>query len=102
MEQVFYFSCYLAWTFGPLFFPLSEAGSSQFYTNNKTVSLIILAIISLLLNPFSGCIRGGDFQRISDAGIYSVTQKQVVSTRYDIVIFGLMHGLNPEVKEYGF
>jgi uncharacterized protein len=75
---------------------------SNFTVNNKTVSLIILTLISLLLIPFQAAFEEVLFRGYLMQGFASVLRNRWFPLIMTSILFGLMHAFNPEVKEFGF
>ena len=75
---------------------------SNFTINNKTTSLITLSIISLLLIPFQATFEEVVFRGYLMQGFAALLRNRWFPLIMTSVLFGLMHALNPEVKEFGF
>lgn len=75
---------------------------SNFTIHNTTKSLIVLAIISLALIPFQAAFEEVLFRGYLMQGIGVVTKNKWVPLLVSSILFGLLHGLNPEIKEFGF
>jgi membrane protease YdiL (CAAX protease family) len=84
-----------------LFFYL-KFDPSNFTINNKTVSLVILAVISVLFIPFQAAFEEVLFRGYLMQGFAAMVGKRWFPLVMTSVLFGLMHSLNPEVKEFGF
>jgi uncharacterized protein len=84
------------------FFLYLQLDPSNFSLNNKTVTVIFLAIISLLLIPFQAAFEEILFRGYLMQGFTALVRKRWFPLVMTSVLFGLMHALNPEVKEYGF
>jgi CAAX protease family protein len=74
----------------------------NFSINNKGFSIIILAVISLALIPFQAGFEEILFRGYLMQGFAVILRYRWFPLIMTSVLFGLMHGLNPEVKEYGF
>jgi len=74
----------------------------NFSINNNSFSIIILAIISLSLIPFQAAFEEILFRGYLMQGFTALYGSRWFPLVMTSVLFGLMHGLNPEVKEYGF
>lgn len=74
----------------------------NFRLNNTSTSLIVLAILALVLIPFQAAFEEILFRGYLMQGIAVWTRNRWVPILVTSLLFGLMHGLNPEVKEYGF
>ena len=75
---------------------------ANFILNNKTTSLIILSVISLLLIPFQAAFEEVLFRGYLMQGFTAILRNRWFPVIMTSVLFGLMHALNPEVKEFGF
>jgi membrane protease YdiL (CAAX protease family) len=75
---------------------------SNFTISNKTYTLIILAVISLLFIPFQAAFEEVLFRGYLMQGFAAVLHNRWFPLIMTSVMFGLMHAFNPEVKEYGF
>jgi uncharacterized protein len=75
---------------------------SNFSINNKTISLLILSVISLSLIPFQAAFEEVLFRGYLMQGFAALLRNRWFPLLMTSVLFGLMHSLNPEVKEYGF
>jgi len=84
-----------------LFFYL-KLDPSNFSINNKSVSLIILSVISVLFIPFQAAFEEILFRGYLMQGFTVLVRNKWFPLIMTSVLFALMHGLNPEVKEYGF
>ena len=74
----------------------------NFRLNNTSNSLIVLAVLALVLIPFQAAFEEILFRGYLMQGIAVWTRNRWVPILVTSLLFGLMHGLNPEVKEYGF
>jgi len=75
---------------------------ANFALNNKSASLIILSVISLLLIPFQAAFEEVLFRGYLMQGFTAILRNRWFPVIMTSVLFGLMHALNPEVKEFGF
>ena len=75
---------------------------SNFTLNNKTVSLIILTLISLVFIPFQAAFEEVLFRGYLMQGFATVLRNRWFPLIMTSALFGLMHAFNPEVKEFGF
>lgn len=75
---------------------------SNFTLNNSGKSLIILAVISLLMMPFQTTFEEVLFRGYLMQGIGAAARNKWLPLIVTSVLFGLMHILNPEIKEFGF
>jgi uncharacterized protein len=74
----------------------------NFVLNNKSASILILAIISFALIPFQAAFEEILFRGYLMQGFTALLRKRIFPLIMTSVLFALIHGLNPEVKEYGF
>ncbi len=84
------------------FFIYLKIDPSNFTLNNKTTSLILLSLISLLLIPFQAAFEEVLFRGYLMQGFASIIKNRWFPLVMTSFFFGLMHAFNPEVKEYGF
>jgi membrane protease YdiL (CAAX protease family) len=75
---------------------------ANFTLNNKTTSLIILSVISLLFIPFQAAFEEVLFRGYLMQGFAAILRNRWFPLVMTSVLFGLMHAFNPEVKEFGF
>lgn len=75
---------------------------ANFTINNKTTSLIMLSVVSLLLIPFQAAFEEVLFRGYLMQGFATLLRNRWFPLIMTSVFFGLMHAFNPEVKEYGF
>jgi len=76
--------------------------SGNFSLNNTSGTLLVLAALSLLLIPFQAAFEEIIFRGYLMQGFAVLTRNRWLPILITSVLFGLMHSLNPEVKEYGF
>jgi len=74
----------------------------NFSINNNTLSIVTLAVISLFLIPFQAAFEEILFRGYLMQGFTAILRNRLFPLGMTSVLFGLMHALNPEVKEYGF
>ena len=74
----------------------------NFSINNRTISVLILAVLSILLIPFQAAFEEILFRGYLMQGFTALLGKRWFPLIMTSILFALMHGLNPEVKEYGF
>jgi len=84
-----------------LFFYL-KLDPANFTLNNKTSSLIILSVVSVLLIPFQAAFEEVLFRGYLMQGFAALIKNRWFPIIMTSVLFGLLHAFNPEVKEYGF
>jgi membrane protease YdiL (CAAX protease family) len=75
---------------------------SNFTINNKTTTLIILAVISVVFIPFQAAFEEVLFRGYLMQGFAAILRNRWFPLLMTSVLFGFMHAFNPEVKEYGF
>jgi hypothetical protein len=75
---------------------------SNFALNNKTISLLTLSLISVLLIPFQAAFEEVLFRGYLMQGLTAIIKFRWFPLIMTSVLFALMHGLNPEVEEFGF
>lgn len=75
---------------------------SNFKLNNTSISLLVLAVLSLLLLPFQTTFEEILFRGYLMQGIGTWTRSKIAALIVTSLLFGLMHSFNPEVKEFGF
>lgn len=75
---------------------------SNFTLNNKTTTLITLSVISLLFIPFQAAFEEVIFRGYLMQGFSTILRNRWFPLLMTSILFGLMHALNPEVKEFGF
>jgi len=84
-----------------LFFYL-KIDPSNFSINNKTASLLILSVVSILLFPFQAAFEELLFRGYLMQGFAALVKNRWFPLIMTSLLFGLMHAFNPEVKEFGF
>jgi uncharacterized protein len=70
--------------------------------NNLSTSLIPLVAVALLLIPFQSGLEEVVFRGYLMQGFYKIIPRKWFPLLVTSLVFGLMHGFNPEVKEFGF
>jgi uncharacterized protein len=75
---------------------------ANFTLNNKSASLIILSVISLLFIPFQAAFEEVLFRGYLMQGFVTLMKNRWFPLVMTSVLFGLLHAFNPEVKEFGF
>lgn len=75
---------------------------SNFTLNNTSVSLLVLALISICLLPFQTTFEEVLFRGYLMQGIGAWTRSKWIPLVITSLLFGLMHSFNPEIKEFGF
>ncbi len=84
-----------------LFFSL-KGDPDNFRLNNTSGSLLLLAVLALLLIPLQAAFEEVIFRGYLMQGFAVLTRNRWLPILLTSVLFGFVHGLNPEVKEYGF
>jgi len=84
------------------FFLYLKFDPSNFTINNRTISLLILAVISILFIPFQAAFEEVVFRGYLMQGFAALIRNRWFPLVMTSVLFGLMHSMNPEVKEFGF
>lgn len=75
---------------------------SNFSINNKTSSLILISIVSVLFIPFQAAFEEVLFRGYLMQGFAALVKNRWFPVIITSILFGLMHGFNPEIKEFGF
>lgn len=75
---------------------------SNFHLSNKSISLLILSIVSILFIPFQAAFEEVLFRGYLMQGFASIVRFRWFPLIMTSLLFGLMHAFNPEVKEFGF
>jgi membrane protease YdiL (CAAX protease family) len=83
-------------------FVYMKVDPTNFTINNKTTSLILLSVVSILLIPFQAAFEEVLFRGYLMQGFATIIRKRWFPLIMTSIFFGLMHAFNPEVKEYGF
>jgi hypothetical protein len=84
-----------------LFFYL-KIDPANFSLNNKTASLLILTVVSVLFIPFQAAFEEMLFRGYLMQGFAALVKNRWFPLILTSLLFGLMHSFNPEVKEFGF
>jgi uncharacterized protein len=84
------------------FFFYLKLDPGNFSINNKSTSIFLLVIISLTMIPFQAGLEEILFRGYLMQGFTALLRKRWFPLIMTSILFGLLHGLNPEVKEYGF
>jgi membrane protease YdiL (CAAX protease family) len=79
-----------------------KSDPGNFNLNNTSRSLIILAVLSVTLIPFQAGFEEMLFRGYLMQGFAVLSRNRWLPVIVTSLIFGLMHSLNPEVREYGF
>jgi membrane protease YdiL (CAAX protease family) len=75
---------------------------ANFTLNNTSGTLVTLIIVSLLLFPFQASMEEVLFRGYLMQGFAVLVRNKWFPLIVTSVLFGLMHAVNPEVKEFGF
>ncbi len=79
-----------------------KSDPGNFRINNTSNSLIVLAVLALLLIPFQAAFEEVLFRGYLMQGLAVLARNRWIPILSTSILFGLMHGLNPEVMQYGF
>lgn len=74
----------------------------NFNLNNTSESLIVLAVLAMVMIPFQAGFEELLFRGYLIQGFAVLSRNRWLPVVSTSLLFGLMHSLNPEVKEYGF
>jgi membrane protease YdiL (CAAX protease family) len=83
-------------------FVYMKVDPSNFSINNKSTSLIVLILVSIVFIPFQAAFEEVLFRGYLMQGFGVLIRHRWFPLIMTSVLFGLMHAFNPEVKEYGF
>jgi membrane protease YdiL (CAAX protease family) len=75
---------------------------ANFILNNKTSSLILLSVVSVLFIPFQAAFEEVLFRGYLMQGFAVLVKNRLFPLIMTSILFGIMHAFNPEVEEYGF
>lgn len=75
---------------------------SNFTINNQTISLLLISVIAIVFIPFQAAYEEVIFRGYLMQGFATVLRYRWFPLIMTSVLFGLLHSLNPEVKEFGF
>jgi membrane protease YdiL (CAAX protease family) len=75
---------------------------ANFSINNKTASLFILLIVSVIFIPFQAAFEEVLFRGYLMQGFAALIKNRWFPLIMTSLLFGLLHAFNPEVKEFGF
>lgn len=79
-----------------------KADPSNYSLNNKSAMLIPLILISVLIFPFQAAFEEILFRGYLMQGFSVLLNNRLFPLIMTSILFGLFHGLNPEVKAFGF
>ncbi len=79
-----------------------KTNPSNFSLNNATITLLPLIIVAFVLIPFQASFEEILFRGYLMQGFTVLLRNRLFSLVITSVLFGLMHGLNPEVETFGF
>jgi len=79
-----------------------KSDPGNFRINNTSNSLIVLALLALLLIPFQAAFEEILFRGYLMQGFAVLARNRWIPILSTSILFGLMHGFNPEVSKYGF
>ena len=75
---------------------------SNFTINNRSFSIIILSVVSILFIPFQAAFEEVLFRGYLMQGFAAIMRNRWFPLVLSSMFFGLMHAFNPEVGEFGF
>ena len=84
------------------FFYSVRSDPGNFILSNTTSTLLILAVLAVVLIPIQAAFEEVLFRGYLMQGFAVLARNRWVPIVVTSVLFGLMHSLNPEVKEFGF
>jgi membrane protease YdiL (CAAX protease family) len=84
------------------FFAYLRLDPSNFSINNKTGSLLLISVLSILLIPFQAAFEEILFRGYLMQGFAALVKNRWFPVIMTSLLFGLMHAFNPEIKEFGF
>ena len=95
---------FIVWTVlsGIYLFAYLKIEPSNFTLNNTSITLLFISLIAIALIPFQAGLEEVVFRGYLMQGFGSLLRYRWFPVIVTSILFGLMHGLNPEVKEYGF
>jgi membrane protease YdiL (CAAX protease family) len=99
-----FFISFLAWLIlSALYFIIYlKLEPGNFSMKNSGMTVLILAVISLTMIPFQAALEEVVFRGYLMQGFTAMAGNSWIPLIATSILFGLLHGLNPEVKEYGF
>lgn len=83
-------------------FAYIKADPANFSLSNTSISLLFVALISVVLIPFQAGLEELVFRGYLMQGFAVVARNAWFPLLITSLLFALLHGINPEVKEYGF
>ncbi|WP_299896916.1 CPBP family intramembrane glutamic endopeptidase [uncultured Aquimarina sp.] len=96
------FSFFLVVGMSSILFLISYFTESEIYTwNFKAVPFLILFLVSVLLLPLQTSFEEYLFRGYLMQGLGVITKNRWFPLLFTSVVFGLLHGLNPEVAKLG-
>jgi len=98
----FFFGCLIWGIISLILFVISYFSDPEVFTFRfDPVNFFILLIIALLFVPFQASTEEFLFRGYIAQGVASWTKSRWCALIIPAIIFGLMHSINPEVREYG-
>ncbi len=79
-----------------------KVNPENFLISNKSKSIIILAIVSIILIPFQAGLEEILFRGYFMQGFAVIFKNRWFPLVMSSLLFGLLHSFNPEVKAFGF
>lgn len=99
----FFVSALLWFALGALYFLVyMRFDPDNFSLNNASSALAVLVLVSVLFIPFQSALEEILFRGYLMQGFGVLVSYRWFPLAMTSVLFGLMHGFNPEVKEFGF
>lgn len=83
-------------------FAYIKAEPGNFILSNTSISLLFVALISIFLIPFQAGLEEVVFRGYLMQGFAVAARNAWMPLLSTSLLFALLHGVNPEVKEYGF
>ncbi|HEX2920274.1 MAG TPA: CPBP family intramembrane glutamic endopeptidase [Bacteroidales bacterium] len=99
-----YFVSFVVWTFLSFLYLVMymRVDPSNFFLNNASITLLYIAFMAVALIPFQAAFEEVLFRGYLMQGFATIVGNRWFPLIMTSVLFGLLHGINPEVKEYGF
>lgn len=97
----YFFSIFVFGSIVGLTFLLTGLGNPQLHWNFKGASFWGLLVLSTLLIPFQTACEDVLFRGYLLQGVSKATKKPWLAVLFSALLFGLLHGANPEVQVLG-
>lgn len=98
----FGFFVWLLFGLGTSYIGLLEASPEDYTFSFDVTKFMPLLIICIILLPFQTSFEELAFRGYGTQGVGLVTGSRLLALLIPAILFGLMHGVNPEVLKYGF